>query len=697
MSKTASAKAAVSSMASLGRTLTGTASKKSLVQVDHGVDLNPKFHQQAKLQRTPQQSSSIKPPQSAMHPHLNKQTNTTPHEESQWLGFFKMQPQTEPKQIGSKIHYVVPDSPTPMKAVNTIASSPARPPVPSASDFTFRRESSMGLSVEARKMMEETRAEAAVIRAKLAAEAAEKSQTEDVMGAMHSMRKIAHPKGRYSDAHKTAFNRMDSIANHASAWRSNSNRPISSSSPLKAPIPAKKVSSIGAPHLNTLKRSRSKTDLGTSSSNESSRDATPMKLTEQTPSNKRLKRKDFEEAVIADRNPAVMVDAPPSMPATPRGMLRSALYSPTKSSLARSKSVSSVRVSKIPALSRRQTIARRNSKTPVKNMESVAKLNSAFLSPTKASAQRLQEQLKILKPAAVLSLPKHTSVEGKDATPKTPNRQVSAIAATSNAPTPTPSRIHILPSARPLPQPPLNSPKPISSVLKIKSILRTPMRLYSSDPEKIAAGTHLATPPSLKFPATAPVVKHVDFSASARLKAARDEAKASSEEPEVTYPQLPASAPHHSQIHNVMYQHTTPGDFTFRAGNEIKFGPPMTSTIRAVRSSDESPKTRPIRPLALTKSVKRKFEASEDVSRYTIEEPDYDKENSLIQDTGRPAKRARAATLVPTQSASRIIASPAVKKPVKKPTAPSSSSRPAKRTGGMSVSRLNFLSQPKTR
>jgi hypothetical protein len=632
-----------------------------------------------------------------MHPHINKKTSTSPYEESQWLGFFNMQPRTEPRQIGSKIHNIIPDSPTPVKTVNTIAPSSKSAPVSSSYEFTFRRESSKELSAEARKVMEETREQAALIRAKLAAEAAEKTQSQDNMGDMHSARKMAHPKGRFSDVHKSAFNRMDSIANHASAWRVEANHPkasasaSASSSPMRPQGSAQKVTSINGPHLSTLKRSRSKTDLCASSSNDSYKSPTATKSEEQARSAKRTKTGIATNN--ASRVPAVAGEAPKSIPTTPRGMLRSALYTPTKSSLARSKSVTSVKSTKIPMLGHRLTISQANSTTPVKVLDQITTLTPTFLSPTKSPAQPLQEQPRVLKATFKASTPNSVHQGGKQSAPYTPVVRGNMSHATQNAPTPTPNRIHVLPSSRPLPHPPLNSPKAISNVFKIKSILRTPMRLYSNDPQKIAAGTHMATPPSVKVPATAPVVKHVDFSASARLKAARDEANSGSEEPEVTYPQMPASAPQKPQARNIVERNPIPGDFTFRAGNEIKFGSPLSSTIRAVRTSNESPTVR-----VVSQGTKRQLGAFDEPKsrRSYVEDSEHDKENVMGEDVERPSKRLRAGKTTST-TMTKTASAPTTKKPMKKPTAPSSSSRPAKRGGALSTSRLAYLSQPKKR
>ena len=75
--------------------------------------------------------------------------------------------------------------------------------------------------------MEDLREEAAAIKAKMIAEKGEQDQkdgeAEQLFGGINaSGRKIAHPKGksgRFSDVHKAQFRKMDSIENHASAYR----------------------------------------------------------------------------------------------------------------------------------------------------------------------------------------------------------------------------------------------------------------------------------------------------------------------------------------------------------------------------------------------------------------------------------------------------------------------------------------------
>lgn len=94
-----------------------------------------------------------------------------------------------------------------------------------AFEFKFAAESN--LSDEARKLMENVRDEAAKIKAQLLAEKKEQDRHDDqaeqlFVGMNAAGRKIAKPKGkagRFSDIHMAEFKKMDSIANHASSFR----------------------------------------------------------------------------------------------------------------------------------------------------------------------------------------------------------------------------------------------------------------------------------------------------------------------------------------------------------------------------------------------------------------------------------------------------------------------------------------------
>lgn len=90
-------------------------------------------------------------------------------------------------------------------------------------DFSIGPDESV-LSIEAQRIMESVRGEAAKIKAQMQAERDKQDldNEEATLNSDFSGRKIAKPKGksgRYSDAHRQEFQRMDSIAGHASIWK----------------------------------------------------------------------------------------------------------------------------------------------------------------------------------------------------------------------------------------------------------------------------------------------------------------------------------------------------------------------------------------------------------------------------------------------------------------------------------------------
>jgi hypothetical protein len=273
-----------------------------------------------------------------------------------------------------------------------------------------------------------------------------------------------------------------------------------------------------------------------------------------------------------------------------------------------------------------------------------------------------------------------------------------------------------------------NRPTAIPSPTKvIKSILRTPHRLYSNDPTKIAAGTHLATPPShpqpgIEAPATAPLTKHVDFTASAREKAARDEAKAASVEPEALYPNRTSEQIKQDLCEQVkerinyarsrrmtdaapQSRRNAPGDFTFSVGALMHF-PPTSPTIRPVRSSDVNTtlgrQTSPALPTT-TAAVKRKVD---DMLGPVAEEDTVANKENVVGDRDandeedeRPAKRARTG---PTETEAMkpvvLVKKTSILKKTGSLKKPSGVAAPRQsRLGGLSASRLAFLAQPKKR
>lgn len=281
----------------------------------------------------------------------------------------------------------------------------------------------------------------------------------------------------------------------------------------------------------------------------------------------------------------------------------------------------------------------------------------------------------------------------------------------------------------------------------VKSILRSPQRLYSDDPAKIAAGTHVATPEKHKAVTKSSssdlpsAQKHVDFTSSTKARYEKAESStpsktptpspkqgrkvAMSAEPEaITYPDLSEGLL--SPSPQKRRQTSGPQDFTFRAGEQnIVFGQAPNapvpaseakrqSTIRMV--SDEPPAPSPA-PASVVGSKKRKFEfengkpkarenskGGDDAQDSKMFSPSAEKENTEMQmedEEERPTKRAKPSGPSPAAKKSSAIA----------PTASSAARRttlgvkpkgtkttsPVKRPSTISAARLNALAQPKRR
>ena len=264
--------------------------------------------------------------------------------------------------------------------------------------------------------------------------------------------------------------------------------------------------------------------------------------------------------------------------------------------------------------------------------------------------------------------------------------------------------------------PPVQSPT-------IRSILRRPQILYSDDPRKIAAGTHVAISKGnlgmngspLTAPATAPVRKHVDFTASIKEKAEKDEMKVSNwsifkdsilgevmrapsqdniEYPvPVTYPNLHLTDDTTASPSPVRRRTLGTGhDFTFRAGSPLKFDKTMSNTIRparTVRKSDTAPRAKTVQ-LPKISSTKRKLE----------EVDESDKENH--EEAERPAKRTKATEVraEPKMDVKRKAEAKVVKGRDRLTKAPTHSQLPQRNENGSAVlsrARLNFLAMPKHR
>ncbi|POS88206.1 hypothetical protein EPUL_000340 [Erysiphe pulchra] len=182
--------------------------------------------------KTPVTAGRIRPAPEEMHPSKAHQSTTQEPDSGLRLGFtdIKADGSNQPSGITQK---------TPSK-INV-----SRP------SFDFRcARPGLQLGPEAQRIMDELNEEALRIKASLAAEREEKKRIAscDENSNTHRNTKPRHKTGRFSDAHKAEFRKMDSIAGHPSAFRAQ----------LSKTVPAK----------NSLKRSQSKAQLDIGNSDE---------------------------------------------------------------------------------------------------------------------------------------------------------------------------------------------------------------------------------------------------------------------------------------------------------------------------------------------------------------------------------------------------------------------------------------------
>ncbi|KAJ4361042.1 uncharacterized protein N0V89_001611 [Didymosphaeria variabile] len=626
--------------------------------------------------RTPNNRTPIKPTGIEMHPAHHHASTAKYLDEARWLGFQALGAHTAPpKPMGLSAGQDTPTKATPGKVPEGDVVSPD-------TRFRFRFKSPLSaLSPSSKRILKDGTQEAA---GRGLFKANEFTAPVD----MTPKRKTAVPKGkmaRFSDAHMKEFKKMDSIANHPSAFRalqkSSSKVDLSKAesstktpntlkrtqskmdlleSMPKAPTSALKrtQSKMDVAETTTkiaptpLKRTQSKMDMAGSSLPRSqttvralppSRDG-PRPTQEDNPFAKRVKRTETDDAATArptsrdgpapDKSAAVT--STPARKNTGLPRLASRLMTPTKSSIARTQSVKTLKSqSMIPGPSLLHSPSTRNLLSPT---------NNGSPSPTKN-----------------MFLPTNISNAFKEGVR-------DGIRKTS------------------------------SSLQRVRSILRTPGRKFSEDPTKIAAGTHMSPPSGWNtsnvlpaMPKTAPVKKHVNFTNSTLERAGVDELgkspspmklRAGSEVPSgaviypslgssVEYPTIPEGAESASASPSRCLTfggatESTPAAsaaFSFKSDKPINFGPPSTGTIRMVRKSDAS---------SIVEGKKRKLETVSEGS---------DKENSeQSPDTGRSAKKIKTAPVAVPQTPSK-----------------SASKLPRRTPQGNSISksRLAFLATPK--
>ncbi|KAK3682740.1 hypothetical protein B0T22DRAFT_293369 [Podospora appendiculata] len=654
--------------------------------------------------KTPGASSPIKPPRSEMHPSRAHQTMAPPSSGLR-LGFTDIRPTS-----GRDGHFSAAAQTTPSKI-----GAPN-------SDFTFRfaRETTADLKLgpEAQRMMEELRRDKVEkIKADLkAARDAEKAEEEDA-----NTRKIATAKGkagRYSAVHMAEFKKMDSIANHPSAFRAQPGRPTT---PLKAgvkrsqskanledPEPVRPKQPIAAPTTTT-----------TAVATKAPADNEPV------PNVKRARQHMADDAssnrpVSQDGSNLPRPKSSGMGSAIPRSKSSLAsLMTPTKSSLAR------VGTAKTPVPA---SLLRSPSKVSIGSLTRSATTNNlptARLEPEKdldagKEAEAEIAHVEIKSPASRFDRVKSMLRRGK----MTPAKEKSALPLPSASPckTPTSARAEV-----PSLAPPMTTPgrKLTKRVAFTPAIERTTVAaaLAQNSPSPVKSGI-----PRSK---SRQVLGEVHYPALDAILAEEMMDRG------LSYPDLSGEKPlPELPIHKIQFnaakpeEPSVPGTFTFRSDHTINFD-------RASPSFGTSPgqaSVRPVRPsLVPTEIMPGSFPSStfsagpnkenQEPQGYMLAVPhgiknkkraraSTDEEEAEQEAVEHAAKKQRQETVPEGDQllAPRLIAASASKRPIGTPRKLSSprkmmtpgravgaDSSPTKKRAMISLSRLTALARPKTR
>jgi hypothetical protein len=434
---------------------------------------------------TPKNRTPIKAPSTEMHPAHHHASTAKVLGEARWLGFQSMGAQTAPQKITD---------------VGIGPGTPSKTPVPTSTsrisnflvspEFRFRFRSPVGdLTPKSSRTLKEHHEEDAVTGGRAIFGTDEFSAPADIS----TQRKTAQPKGkmtRFSDVHMAQFKRMDSIANHPSAFRAAANR--------------------FKPTDTSLKRSPSKADLDTANStgktsNKLKRTQSKMDLAEVIPKAPEpamgLKRAQSKMDVAGPatkimpptplkRNQAKMDMALPDSN-LPRSHSTVRLVPPTRdgSRPASQDGPSAKRFKRIetddaastrpasrdgPAQAASHTGAPATPRRALHSQTGLPRLASRLMTPTKSSLARSQS-VKTVKSTSMLP----------SLVPSPLTHTIARAPSAYSLFSPTNIGQSVKDGMR------VGIRKTSNSLHKVRSILRTPGRKYSDDPEKIAAGTHM--------------------------------------------------------------------------------------------------------------------------------------------------------------------------------------------------------------
>jgi hypothetical protein len=352
-----------------------------------------------KTSQTPTNRTPIKPAGQEMHPAHHHASTAKVLDEARWLGFQALGAHTAPPKSTAAIQGTPSKTPATMSTADAVRteSSPNfrfRFKAPFANFSKGTKQDDLTLSPSTRNLLKDVKGGETPNGSRALFGATHFSSKADVS----PERKKVEPRGkmaRFSDVHMQQFKKMDSIANHPSAFRADPARfkPVMSQ-PLKK-SPSKP--DLTKPETSKLKRTQSKMDMTEPSSKipptplkhtQSRMDLTSSSLprTQSTvrllaptrdgrpisrdgmagvgnPAAKRVKRTEADDAsttrpisrdgMAGCAAPAVPTPARKITSQTALPRLASRLMTPTKSSVARSQSVKTLKTtSMIPSLAK---------------------------------------------------------------------------------------------------------------------------------------------------------------------------------------------------------------------------------------------------------------------------------------------------------------------------------------------------------
>ncbi|EAT80781.2 hypothetical protein SNOG_11737 [Parastagonospora nodorum SN15] len=562
--------------------------------------------------QTPTNRTPIKPAGQEMHPAHHHASTAKVLDEARWLGFQALGAHTAPPKAAGMNQATPSKTPVPASAANAarIESSP---------DFRFRFKSPFAGFTKSYRQEDAT-------------------LSPGTRNLLKDSARRPEPKGkiaRFSDVHMQQFKKMDSIANHASAFRADPTRfkPVVSQPLKKSPSKPE----LAKPETSKLKRTQSKMDLTDSGSKIP---PTPLKRTQSKMdlAGSSLPRSQSTVRLVASASASrpMSRDGPVESNQTAKRIKRTEADDAATTRPTTRDAMSGPSAPPAPTPARKIT-----------SQTALPRLAARLMTPTKASMARSQS-VKTLKTTSMIpSLAKSPS--------------------TNN----------------------LFSPTNVAQSMRDGARCK-----YSDDPVQIAAGTHMSPPMSLNLekalppmPATAPVKKHVIFTNSTLQRAGDDDLgkspspmkfRAGSEVPSgaviyptlssVQYPEISqeAESPSTSPSRRLTFGEATANQsrsFSFESGKAVDFGPSSAGTIRMVRKSDAS---------TLVEGKKRKLDTVQETS---------DKENDTpADDSYRSAKKMKPMPATPSKT-------------------PAGSSKVARKTpsrgSAISKSRLAFLATPK--